>query len=89
MKIIEGYDDTYKNTIWDNIKENKNLDCTKWSNTQISKKTPANIIAFKSSRANSCASYIGYDIRGNIVSVVTDFFVMSDFFVDEEDLLKK
>ena len=60
-----------------------------WSNILVDEQTEANVISFSSRNANSCASYIGYDIKGNIVSVVTDFFVMSDFEISEEDLLNK
>ena len=82
-------DENSEKSIWEQMEENLIRDGIEWANLQISEKIEANIITFNSPGANSCASYIGYDVRGNIVSIVTDFFVMSDVEISEKDLLKK
>ena len=89
LNEIEGCNDSHIISTGESIEGNEDSSVNQWVNYQINPKTPANVISFNSRNANGCASYIGYDIKGNIVSIVTDFFVMSDFEIFAEDLLKK
>ncbi|MBV6624489.1 MAG: DUF4241 domain-containing protein [Rivularia sp. (in: Bacteria)] len=85
----EYFDERLEKSMWKQMEKNKIRDGFEWANIQVAQETEANIITFDSSGANSYASYIGYDVTGNIVNVVTDFFVMSDFDISEEYLQEK
>lgn len=85
LKEQEDFDDNSEKTMGEQMEENGIRGGFEWANVRVDRETEANIITFDSTDGNGCASYIGYDVRGNIVSVVTDFFVMSDFEIFEED----
>ncbi len=68
------------------MQENRIRDGIAWANVQIREDTEANIITFDSGCGNDCCtSYIGYDLRGNPVSIVTDLDVANRYLMSDEN----
>jgi hypothetical protein len=69
----ENFEETLANKLLE-IMEKNFIPTWKWANLCIDESTGANVIAFSSGWGDGIyATYFGYDIDDNIVSVVTDF----------------
>jgi Protein of unknown function (DUF4241) len=84
---IELAEETAPPNLFDLMDKNYRQEGIAWANVRASNATEANSIAFSSSGWLDALyiPYVGYDAKGNIVSVVIDFFVMSDPYDDEID----
>jgi hypothetical protein len=71
-------DDTYFETIIAEM-DKTYTDTWSWANIEMNAATRSNLIAFSSGMGDGFyASYIGRDIDGNVVSIVTDFALFTD-----------
>jgi hypothetical protein len=73
----------YHTKLCDELQRNAVNDGVDWASIHPGDRTPANIIAFSSGQGDGFyASYWGYDSRGDIACLVTDFLIL-----DQKEIL--